>query len=295
MKAELTCCVCGVALPNKWAVAKREVADGEERHYCHLHANPAYGATKKEKGAQMALKEEKTTSLREEEIVRTATDERVKKAWSECASLASRLGGGIKTLWGKIHPDRSPEAMLKALNADLSGNGERLAAVKPELDRLYREIVAKKREYQNSSPIRQRLLKVELQTLMARYKGFEREFTILSENARSIETVKSRFLEILAYDLRGKLNARVVDRLVDDIESEADEAEDVQDALSDLERAGARKERSNDDFEDELAGFDVEPDVGTGEDLTDTNKEKESTNENADENPDAIHDDGIVA
>ena len=35
----VVCHTCGVELPNKWAVARRETVDGEVRCYCHLHAN----------------------------------------------------------------------------------------------------------------------------------------------------------------------------------------------------------------------------------------------------------------
>ena len=133
--------------------------------------------------------------------------------------------------------------------------------VKPELDRVYKEIVTKKKEYASASPVRQRLLKTELQTLMTKYKGLEREFNILCENERSIEAVKGRFLEVLAHGLRGKLNAEMVENLPADIDDKTEEAEDLQDALGDLERAGKRKERGDDNFDAELAGFDGE-DIG---------------------------------
>jgi hypothetical protein len=169
--------------------------------------------------------------------------------------------------------------------------------MKPELDRIYREIVAKKKEYQSSAPVRQRLLKIELQTLMSRYKGLEREFSILCENERSIETVKGRFLEVLAYGLRGKLDADMVDRLADTIDDKVDDAEDVQDALGDLERAGRRTDRNSDDFDAELAGFDGElgissADIGIGDDAI---NETEDNNEETGNDIAGRHGDGVVA
>ena len=136
-------------------------------------------------------------AAKEQEIVKSASSEMAKKAWTECAALAGKLGGGIKALWAKIHPDRSPEAMLSALNENMEGNKRRLDELKPELERVYREIVAKKKDYQSAPPARQRLLKIELQSLMSQYKSHEREFAILSENERSIVAVKGRFLEVL--------------------------------------------------------------------------------------------------
>ena len=259
----ITCCKCGVVLPNKWAVARRETVDGEERCYCHLHANEDFNGkpapkAPAAKGENMDEPKRTVSAAQEQEIAEKASGERVKSAWRECASLAGRLGGGIKALWAKIHPDRSPTAMLATLNESQAGNRARLDSLKPELDRTYGEIVAKKKEYQSSAPVRQRLLKIELETLMARYKSLEREFAILCENERSIEAVKGRFLEVLAYGLRGKLDVDMVERLTDDIEDKADEAEDVQDALGDLARAGRRTDRTSDSFDAELAGFDGE-------------------------------------
>ena len=184
---KITCFICGIELPNRWAVAKRETVDGVERCYCRLHANSFDGnKTTDVKGDNMEEKQER-------EIIQAATPALTRRAWAECSALAVKIGGGVKTLWGKVHPDRSPEAMLAVLNADRDANRKQLNAMKPELDSVYREIVEKKRLYQTAAPARQRLLKIELQTLLTRYKGLEREFAILNENERSIETVKGRF------------------------------------------------------------------------------------------------------
>lgn len=272
------CCICGRELPNRWAVAKRETVDGVERCYCALHAGD--GVKPKRTVKKEEPMQEDTLSAaeaKEQQIVKSASVEYAKKAWAECSALAVKLGGGVKALWSKIHPDRSPTAMLAAMNESQAGNTKRLEEVKPELDRVYREIVARKKEYQSAAPVRQRLLKTELQTLMAKYKGLEREFNILCENERSIEAVKGRFLEVLAHERRGKLDAGLVENLTDNIEEKTDEAEDLQDALGDLERAGKRKDRGDDNFDAELAGFGGE--LGLfGDDTTD---KKEKNNEQA--------------
>lgn len=280
----MVCCICQRKLPNTWAVARREVVDGAERCYCHLHATEHFkgkpaGKTPETKGDDMDESKRALSAAQEQEIVSNASSERVKGAWSACAALAGKLGGGVKALWAKIHPDRSPAAMLATLNDNQSGNRRRIDELKPELDGVYREIVAKKREYQSSAPVRQRLLKVELQTLMTRYKGLEREFSILCENERSIEMVKGRFLEMLAYGLRGKLDAGMVDHLADDIDDKADEAEDIQDALGDLERAGKRTDRDAGDFDAELADFDGDAGLFDDEAIKQTT-DKEKNNEN---------------
>ena len=218
---------------------------------------------------------------KEQQIAKSASVEYAKKAWTECSALALKLGGGVKSLWSKIHPDRSPAAMLATMNENQACNKKRLDEVKPELDRVYREIVAKKKEYTSASPVRQRLLKTELQTLMTKYKGLEREFNILCENERSLEAVKGRFLEVLAHGLRGKLNAELVEKLTDDIDDKAEGAEDLQDALGDLERAGKRKDRGDDNFDAELAGFDGE-DIGLFGDEDSEKKEKNNEEDKTD-------------
>lgn len=294
----MVCCICQRELPNKWAVARREIVDGEERCYCHMHASESFKRKPADnppdtKGDKMDEPKRAVTAAQEQEIVDKASGERVKSAWSACATLAGKLGGGVKALWAKIHPDRSPSAMLATLNESQAGNRKRLGELKPEIDGVYREIVAKKKEYQSAAPVRQRLLKIELQTLMARYKGLEREFAILCENERSIEMVRGRFLEVLAYGLRGSLDTDMVERLADDIEDKADEAEDVQDALGDLERAGRRADRSSDDFDAELAGFDGE--LGLTGNATEINShEKENHNENT-ETTDPVRGNGAFA
>ena len=268
------CCICGRELPNRWAVAKRETVDGEERCYCALHAGDGLKPRKTVKKEEPMQEETLSAAeAKEQQIAKSASVEYAKKAWTECSALALKLGGGVKSLWSKIHPDRSPAAMLATMNENQACNKKRLDEVKPELDRVYREIVAKKKEYTSASPVRQRLLKTELQTLMTKYKGLEREFNILCENERSLEAVKGRFLEVLAHGLRGKLNAEMVEKLTDDIDDKAEGAEDLQDALGDLERAGKRKDRGDDNFDAELAGFDGE-DIGLFGDEDSEKKEK---------------------
>lgn len=285
----VTCCICGRELPNRWAVAKRETDDGVERCYCALHAGD--GVKPKRTVKKEEPMQEDTFSAaeaKERQVAKSASVEYAKKAWTECSALAMKLGGGAKALWSKIHPDRSPTAMLAAMNENQADSKKRLEEVKPELDRVYREIVSKKKEYQSAAPVRQRLLKTELQTLMAKYKGLEREFNILCENERSIEAVKGRFLEVLAHERRGKLNADLVENLTDNVEAKTDEAEDLQDALGDLERAGRRKVRGDDNFDAELAGFDGE--LGLfGED--DADKEEKNSGQAKTDRADTFADD----
>lgn len=203
----------------------------------------------------------------ERDIARRADASAARKAWAACTGLAGKAAESLASLWARIHPDRSPEAMIESLNGTLAANRKRLAELKPELEKAYAEIVARKTAWQKAPEVRKRLLKTELETLLARYKGLEREFGVLNENTRTAEAVKARYLEVLAYELRGNLGEDQVDDLSGLVDEKAEEADGVQDALRDLEKAGRRKERESGSFEDELAGFEGELGLdGTAED-----------------------------
>ena len=116
----------------------------------------------------------------------------------------------------------------------------------------------KKKVYGAAPPARKRLLGLELQSLLADYKGCERQLTALYENERTPTVVRSRVEEVVALELR-KVSEKQIDELVDRVDDAVEEAEDVRDAVGDLEKAGKRRERASDaeSFEDELAAFDL--------------------------------------
>ena len=191
----------------------------------------------------------------EQRIVRSVPKELASKVMAETVSLAGKIGTGVKGLWAKIHVDRSPEAMLGSLNGGLDENRVRREKVSSEMEAVHAQIASKKKAYESASPVRQRMLKTELQTLMAHYKSLEREFMLLAENEQTILTVKGRFMELIAHGMRGKVSEDLIDRLADDIEDKTDDAESVQDAMGDLEKAGRRRDRDAGDFDAELAAF----------------------------------------
>ncbi len=288
------CYVCGRSLPNRWAVAKRETVGGVEKCYCALHAGDGAesGTGGAKKQAEMSVNPNERNEMKEEhgtnapaeaqerELVRKAGDAAAKKAWAACAGVAGKAASGLKALWSKIHPDRSPAAMIESLNATLSANRARLETLKPELEKAYAAIVAKKAVWQKAPEARKRILKAELETLLARYKGLEREFNVLNENTRTVEAVKGRYLEVLAYELRGKLDEDQVDDLSGLVDEKAEEADGVQDALRDLEKAGHRKDRADTSLEDELAGFDGDLSFDDTNELETTTNETENNDEN---------------
>ena len=200
-----------------------------------------------------------------------------KKAMAEALKVAKAAGAGVAGLVAKIQYARSPQAMQDTINENLKKNGERREEVSQKLEEVHNRIVALKKQYEAAPPARKRTLQMELKSLMGEYKTLEREFKVLLENEQVLGTVKGRFMETLAYDLRG-ISEKHIDKVTDGIEDRVDDAEGVMDAVADLESAGRRRERDGgeEDFDAELAAFGDEeitmetegelPEVGSSED-----------------------------
>jgi uncharacterized protein (DUF3084 family) len=167
--------------------------------------------------------------------------------------------------------------MQDTLNENLEKNTARREEVSSKLEVVHNRIVALKKQYEAAPPARKRTLQMELKALMGEYKNLEAEFKILLENETVLGKVRGRFMETLAYDLRG-IKEKQIDKITDKIEDKADEADGVQEAVADLEGAGRRRDREGDgfDFDAELAAFGDEeiamessnepvPEVGTSE------------------------------
>ena len=184
------------------------------------------------------------------------------------ADFAVSLGKTAGTLVDRIRGVRDPEAAIVAFDAQLAANRERREPLSARYEKLYGEIAAKKKVWQVAPPARRKILELELKTLLSEYQGIERQLAIYFENERMLNTVRGRTLELVANGLR-KLSEKDVDKLTDQIEDAAADAEDISGAMKDLENAGRRRELESDQasFEDALAGFDevaAEPSVGEG-------------------------------
>lgn len=173
------------------------------------------------------------------------------------ADFAVSLGKTAGTLVDRIRGVRDPEAAIVAFDAQLAANRERREPLSARYEKLYAEIAAKKKVWQSAPPARKKILELELKTLLSEYQGIERQLAIYFENERMLNTVRGRTLELVANGLR-KLSEKDVDKLTDQIEDAAADAEDISGAMKDLENAGRRRESESDQasFEDALAGFD---------------------------------------
>lgn len=172
------------------------------------------------------------------------------------SEMAVKIGRSAGSLVERLRGVRSPEAVVSEMDAQLAANRERRGPLSKRHEELYAAIASKRKLYLAAPAVRKKLLELELKGMMAEYKGLEREIAILLENERVATTVRGRTLELIAMGLR-KIGEADIDRLTDDIEEAAAEAEDVGGALDDLDKAGTRRERERDAdaFETELAGF----------------------------------------
>ena len=201
---------------------------------------------------------------------------KAKKAMRDMFTLVKKMGAGAIDLLKKLKKDKSPEAMMRTLEASVAANQERRESVAARVEKLYNDIVTKKKAFASAPKARQRILETELATLLASYKAAERELSILLENERVLAQTKGRMQEVMAYGMAGVTEIQI-DDVIDEIEESVDAAEARMDATRDLEKAGKRRERESEkdslwnqlgDFgeeekpsklADDLAGFEEDP------------------------------------
>lgn len=201
---------------------------------------------------------EESVMATENELVKRAPKRAAKRAMAEALNALKKIGAGATGLFAKLKGNRSPDEMLDTLDTQAASNLRRRKEVSQTAETLHKEIVRKKRERDGASPARKRLLDLELKNMLHEYKSLERQLTVFLENERVISSVKGRFMEALTYELRGVQEDQVED-LTEMLDERADEAEEVLDALGDLEKAGRRRDRDAGDeldLDEELAAFD---------------------------------------
>ena len=277
-----TCCVCGKALPNKWAVAARCSEPGCEALFCTLHAAtwnkrcPAHGGSETHPlhaepavsdGGGAAKRREaadKETNMEtpEETLVKDAKarmpESRMRGILASVGEFAAKAGRLAGDLVRRIRNEKDPEEMLRSLDASLAANKERRQPLFDRNAALAAEIGAKKKVYEAAPPARKKMLELELRNLLAEYKANERQLTAFFENENALTVVRGRLLEQIALGMQ-TLKEDDIDKLTDDIEDAVSEAENIAGAVRDLDKAGARRERESDadSFADALAAFDT--------------------------------------
>ena len=207
-----------------------------------------------------------------------ANPAKARKAMKETLRLVKKLGVGAAGLLGRLKKDKSPEAMMNTIDASLAANRNRREEVAGRVERLFQEIAEKKKAFPAAPRARQRVLEMELRSRLSEYKAAERELGVLLENERVLSSVRGRFSEVMAYDLRG-IAEDVIEDVTDEIEDRAAEADGVLDAARDLEKAGRRRERDADteSLWTELDAFDEQASPALTDALADSDEQTPPT------------------
>ncbi|MBP5543600.1 MAG: hypothetical protein ILM98_05965 [Kiritimatiellae bacterium] len=255
------CCVCGRSLPNKYAVAGTRVsADGGEEAFCAWHWNPE---SKRHNAADTSTEEPDPAIIAPMEPVSPIpatvqlTVEQKKSAARAALDAIAKLGAGVASLVKKLSSVQDPQEMIDSFGAALEANRQRREPLQTRYEALFAEIAAKKKLWVAAPPARKKILELELRSLLSEYQGLERQLTAYFENERTLVTVRTRVEEIVALEMR-KVSENQIDRLTDKLDDAVDDAEDVNGALSDLEKAGARREGDSASLEEALSGFDLD-------------------------------------
>ena len=267
------CCVCGRKLPNKYAVAGACEADGCGAAFCALHWHtgnhrcPAHGWKGAEPSSQpasiptdedppMAPVSPDPSQPAATPVSVNLTIEQKRTAARAALDAIGKLGSGFAGLVRKLAGVQDPQEMINSFSAALDANRARREPLRARYDALYREIAAKKRDWQSAPPARKRILDLELRTLLSEYQGVERQLAAYFQNERTLVAVRTRVEEIVAIEMR-KVSERDIDLLTDKLDDAVADAEDVAGAVRDLEGAGKRREEAGGSLEDALAGFDA--------------------------------------
>lgn len=171
------------------------------------------------------------------------------------AEFAVRLGQGAGQLAKKISGYKSPDEAMAEIDSQIEENRAKRAPLSKRYGELYNQIVLKKKEYQSAPPARRKILELELKSLIAEYQSLERQVAAYLNNETVLTKVKGRMCELVAVSLKSIREADI-DRLTDQVDEAVETRENIDGAISDLDKAGARPERDDDGaFEAALAAF----------------------------------------
>lgn len=262
------CCLCGKSLPNRYAIAGTcQDAGGCRAPFCALcwrnsdKLCPAHGGRRKDKiaplppapvAAQTPLVEPQATPTDDEAKTKTGkikqalNKENALRAMKWTVSAVTRIGKNAVALAGRLRKDNSPEAMIATLDASLQALTPKREKIAKELEDLYNRIAAGKQSLATAAPARKRVIEAELAALLAQYRASERQFRILLDNERHVNAVRNRLEEMTLYGMAA-VDEDLVDAVSDDIEDAVGDAEDREDAIRDLERAGRTRDSGDHD------------------------------------------------
>ena len=172
----------------------------------------------------------------------------------QIGEFAVKLGVGTGVLAKKLAGIKSTDEALREIDAQMAENRARREPVSRRYEELYGQIVAKKKAYQAAPPARKKILEMDLKSAIAEYQSLERQMAAYLKNETILTKVRGRMCELVAMNLKTVTEAQI-DKLTDKIEDAADASEDIDGAIGDLDKAGARRESEDTSFEEALAAF----------------------------------------
>jgi len=256
------CCICGRELPNRYSVAGVCGTAECKAAFCALHWH---------RGNRRCTAHgyEETNPVAEDDNVNEQPGgkrtDKTGGALKEALGALRKVGAGTAALMRKIRKDRSPAAVIAAMEEQLRETEARKDKAAAEVERLHGAIVSRKREAAGASKARREILEEELRSLLTAYNAAKRTYKILLENERHMQLVKGRLSEVGAYGM-SPVTETMMDDVIDQLDDSVDEAEAVADAARDLEKAGRRRERAADleGLWDALSEFDEDEDMEQG-------------------------------
>ena len=250
--SDLVCCVCGRRLPSRFAVAGRCKADGCESVFCALHWHGGNGLCPRHGGGKAVEEKAPEPAVAEQPVAAppSVALPEVEPAGSKPKASFLRF---VKALCGI----RDPQAARDALETQLTGVRTAREPLSARYEALYAEIAAKKKVREAASPARRKMLDMALRALLAEYRSLERELTALYRKEELLVTVRGRMDERVVLGL-AMPRAEDVDRLADDLADALETGEDLADAVADLDKVGAHRERHAVDLDAALSEFDEE-------------------------------------
>ncbi|MEI6150192.1 MAG: hypothetical protein WCS01_13915, partial [bacterium] len=236
------CCVkgCGRALPNQAAIGGRCVEPACNRALCRYHWRhsnrrcpdhgyqeiPSQGGGGEEDQAaekETVIVEPDSTPTPDQAKPRKFDLQQAKQLAQDTGKMLHRLGTGAMALMRKFKKDRSPQAMLQAVQESLATNRKSAEELQPQVQALYDKVARLKAAWQKSPAALKPSREKELQTALREFKSRERELLVWRQQEQSLTGVEGRIREIQAYAKAG-VSEDVIDRLIDEIEDKADNA-----------------------------------------------------------------------
>lgn len=244
----------GILAPSEQSVRRVEIVQAENGGGA---CGGEFGSTEVSKSSKLEEKEMEPENGKElcERAGRELPAARKESIVKSIVEFAAKLGQSTGQLAKKISGYKSPAEAMDEIDSQIESIRARREPLAKRYEELYRQIVQGKKAYQSAPAARKKILELELKGKIAEYQSLERQMTACLNNETVMIKVRGRMCELVAMNLRSVSEADI-DKLTDRVDAAAEASEDIDGAIGDLDKAGARRERDDGSaFEEALAGF----------------------------------------